>query len=216
MLKNYINYLNFIDGKLHKFFDMQKAYIFCKKGCGLCCKNAEFPYYKIELQYLILGARLLDLKSKNSINNNIKKILNEKSKFNDKNFKYNCPFLINNKCSVYEYRGIICRAFGLINIGQDGRFKVPFCCFKGFNYSSVIEEDSNIISAEKYKQLGVKEVPSAFNVNYNFLTDTDFEKIFKFKFGDKKPLINWFLDEKYTLNEKFPIQEQSNKIFSKF
>ena len=60
MLANYITYLNFIDEKLKKFFERQKPYIFCKKGCTKCCKNAQFPYSSIETAYLISGFMKLD------------------------------------------------------------------------------------------------------------------------------------------------------------
>lgn len=194
MIENYINYLNFLDEKLTKFFTRQKPYICCKKGCGRCCQNAQFPYSQIEINYLKIGIWKLDLKTKKIIANNIKKVISQKEKFDGDNFTYNCPFLINNECSVYEYRGIICRSFGLMNIGSNGRIKVPFCCFQGFNYSNVMDDDGNKISAEKFKKLGVEEEPVAFNTSYEFLTDPDFEQGFHFKFGDKKPLIDWFVD----------------------
>ena len=113
-----------------------------------------------------------------------------KDSYKDEKFKYDCPFLIDNVCSVYEYRGIVCRAFGLMNIGEGGGKEVPFCCFKGLNYSNIM--DGINISAPKYRSLGISEPPLAFNVSYDFLTDSAFEKLFDFKFGDKKPMIEWF------------------------
>ena len=56
MLENYIKYLKIVDSKLQKFFEIQKPYIFCKKGCANCCKNAQFPYSRIEMLYLLEGA----------------------------------------------------------------------------------------------------------------------------------------------------------------
>lgn len=200
MIKNYINYLYFVDKKLSNFYEKQKTYIFCKKGCSMCCKNALFPYSKIEMDYLMIGAWQLDLETKKLVAENIKNICKERSDFIGKEFKYDCPFLINNECSVYKYRGIMCRSFGLMNIGADGRIKIPFCAFKGLNYSNVMEENSSKISAEKFEKLGVKEIPSAFNVSYEFLTDADFEKLFGFKFGSKKPLIEWFIDSNENTN----------------
>ena len=169
----------------------------------MCCKNAQFPYSKIEMDYLMIGAWQVDLETKKAIAGNVKKIRQQKAEFKGENFRYDCPFLINDVCSVYEYRGIICRTFGLMTKGNDGRIKVPFCCFKGYNYSNVMEDGGNKISAEKFKALGVKEEPVAFNVSYEFLTDPDFEHGFKFEFGEKKPLIDWFLDEEgKKLNEQ--------------
>ena len=109
------------------------------------------------------------------------------------NFTYECPFLINHECSVYEFRGIICRSFGLMTINPDGLSKIPFCAFEGLNYSNVMEPETGIISTEKYKKLGENiPEPLAFNVGYKFLTSENIEENFKIHFGDKKALIDWF------------------------
>lgn len=59
-----------------------------------------------------------------------------------------------------------------------------------------MENDGHNISAKKYKNLHVKEKTVAFNTSYDFLTVTDFERGFNFKFEDKKPLIDWLINEK--------------------
>lgn len=192
MIENYIVYLNFLDRKLKKFFDKQKPYIFCKKGCALCCKNAQFPYSKLEIVYLMAGAQKLTDEQLNIITDNISKIKQAKSEFKGEVFMYDCPFLIDNVCSVYEYRGVVCRTFGLTSVGDNGKMKIPFCCFEGYNYSNVMEDNGNKISTEKFKKLGVKEEPVAFHIGYDFLTGADFEKWFNVKFGEKKSLIDWF------------------------
>ena len=55
MFKNYELYLSQIDSKLKDFFERQKPYIHCKLGCAKCCKNAEFPYTRLEVTYLLNG-----------------------------------------------------------------------------------------------------------------------------------------------------------------
>ena len=139
MLENYITYLNFLSQKFDKFFESQKPYICCKKGCGKCCKNAQFPYSQIEFEYLMRGTLYLDIKTKEAIVNNIKTTLEAKKIFEGKKFLYDCPFLIDNVCAVYDYRGIVCRSFGLPTVGENGKIKAPFCCFQGLNYSNVLE-----------------------------------------------------------------------------
>ena len=196
MIQNYIAYLIFIDEKLSKFFERQKPYICCKKGCGKCCQNAQFPYSQIEIVYLLQGASKLDDEKINIIMNNINAIKEKKENFSGEKFLYDCPFLIDNQCSVYPYRGVICRSFGLMNISENGKVKVPFCCFDGYNYSNVMEDDGTNVSAEKFQKLGIKEEPLAFHTDYQFLTDSDFEKMFHFKFGDKKPMIEWLMNFK--------------------
>ena len=79
MLQNYIAYLKFIDEKLQKFFERQKPYIRCQKGCGMCCQNAQFPYSKIEMDYLMIGAWQVDLETKKAIAGNVKKASTAKS-----------------------------------------------------------------------------------------------------------------------------------------
>ena len=200
MLANYVTYLKFLDAKLTKFFNKQKPYIACKKGCGMCCKNAQFPYSEIEVDFLMQGAMQLDEETRSVIVSNIKKIEeNKKNCKKGETFLYDCPFLINDVCSVYNYRGIVCRSFGLMATSENGKIKVPFCCFKGFNYANVIDESGEKISSEKYKALGIEEEPVAFNISYEFLTNSDFERGFNFTFGEKKPLIDWFLTEEDTV-----------------
>lgn len=192
MLENYVNYLNFLQNKLNKFFEKQKPYISCKKGCGMCCKNAQFPFTQIEAAYLLSGAKNLSEELSEQVMANIRKIQQDKKEFKGETFNYDCPFLINNECCVYEYRGIICRSFGLLTVYENGKSRVPFCCFQGYNYSNVLDEATKTISAEKYKASGIEQEPLAFNISYKFLIDEAFEKGFNFKFGEVKPLIDWF------------------------
>lgn len=194
ILKNYENYLQFLDSKLSKFFISQKPFIFCKKGCARCCQKAQFPYSLLEIKYLLTGFLKLDKKTQQKIEENIQKIADEKKKFKGKKFRYDCPFLIGNICSVYDYRGVLCRTFGLMTKIIDDEIKAPFCVDLGLNYSNVLNLKNNKISFRKYKKLGVKEEPLGFNISYKYLTDDVFEESFNIKFGDKKPLINWFID----------------------
>ena len=78
MLANYITSLNFIDGKLKKFFERQKPYIFCRKGCARCCKNAQFPYSSIETAYLLFGFMKLDKSVQEKVDTNVQRIIEEK------------------------------------------------------------------------------------------------------------------------------------------
>lgn len=195
MIQNYVTYLKFLDEKFTRFFNKQKPFIFCKKGCAKCCKNAQFPYSEIEVEYLLLGAWQLKPEIKKIVADNLARITEEKNKYEGEKFRYDCPFLINNECAVYDYRGIVCRSFGLMTVGANEKIQVPFCCFEGFNYSNVIDYETKKVSQEKYKALGVEEEPSAFNISYEFLTDSDFERGFNFTFGERKPLIDWMIDK---------------------
>ena len=194
MLTNYVKYIEFLDERLGRFFASQKPYIFCKKGCGKCCQNSQYPYSKLELAYLLEGAKKLDVEVQRKINANVEKILKARETYDGDFLRYDCPFLIDNECCVYEYRGIICRTFGLMMIGDDGGIKAPFCHEQGLNYSNVMQADGKNVSVEKFLALGVKEEPTAFSISYKFLTDEAFEKMFNIEFGEKKHLIEWFVE----------------------
>lgn len=187
MFDNYKKYLKFLDKHLSEYFENQKSYIFCKKGCAKCCKNAEFPYSTLEMQYLMHGYINLDISTKEKINKNIETLKQEKSKHTGK-FFYSCPFLIDNVCSVYNYRGIVCRAFGLLETTQDEKtIKVPFCCHEGLNYSNVYDKTTGHINYSK------NEIqPTAFNISYKALTSKTYEEKFDLAFGEKRKMIDWF------------------------
>lgn len=194
MLNNYENYLKFLDEKLKKFFESQSPFIFCKEGCSYCCKNSQFPYSLTEMQYLLSAIENLDEKTQSIIEDNLQKILSKKENYRGKNFKYDCPFLVNNKCSVYNNRGVICRTFGLMTKTDENKVKAPFCSHLGLNYSNVLNLKARTISPRKYKKLNTEKEPLGFNVSYKYLTDSEFEKTFGFNFGEVKPMIEWFCE----------------------
>ena len=190
--ENYEKYLKFVQEKLNKFFEAQSPYISCKKGCAFCCKNAQFPYSELEFNYLVYGSLMLSKDIQAKVEANIEKTLKDKKEFKGAVFKYNCPFLIDDSCSVYNNRGVVCRAFGLAEINKDGNSKVPFCHELGLNYSQVVDEKTQTISKEKYLALNEEKEPLAYNVSYKFLTEDRMAKNFNFEFGEKRPLIDWF------------------------
>ena len=192
MLNNYSKYLDFITKKIDKFFEEQKPYIFCKKGCAKCCKNAQFPFSHLEAAYLTNGINTLTPQQQDIIGKKIAQINNDKKNFEGELFLYDCPFLIDDVCCVYDYRGLLCRTFGLIASNNDNKAKIPFCYTEGLNYSNVVDYDKNVISQEKCTQLGYEKEPVGYNISYDFLTGEGMEKAFNIKFGEKKPLIEWF------------------------
>ncbi len=197
-LKNYIQYLIYLNDKLSKFFEHQKDYIACKKGCAKCCKNAEFPYKKIEFDLLTEGFKTLPEDTQKLIRERVK-TLKEEQKKTDGKFAYTCPFLINDVCSVYDFRGIICRSFGLMFYRENDTPGIPFCIFEGLNYSNLLNKETGRVSTEKYKALGLTQEPLAFNVSHSFLTDEVLAHGFGFTFGETKPMIDWFSEDFYNV-----------------
>lgn len=196
MLDSYDKYLETIDSYLAKFFEQQKPYIFCKSGCSICCEEGTYPFSKLEFDYLMFGYEKLPSAVKIQIDSNINRIKEEKKKSADKNFLYTCPFLIDNECSVYQYRGLICRSYGLMSFYTDtnGERKchIPCCVSHGLNYSNVYDEETGIFTTEKWLKSGIEIEPVSYNISLNYLLDNDLTKFLDLEFGSQKALIDWF------------------------
>ncbi len=125
LLNNYESFLKEFDLKLNDYFNSYSEYICCQKGCSHCCKKGDYPVSELELVYIMRGYAQLENDLKIIVQKNIDTI--EKGSV--------CPFLINNCCSIYKYRPIICRVHGLAYIYRDNSVKVPYCANISLNYS---------------------------------------------------------------------------------
>lgn len=197
MLKNYLEFIEYLMGSLNDYFAAQTPYIMCEKGCAKCCTNGDYPFSEIEVKLLKQGFLALDKNTQQIILNNIDEIKKAKKLHTDvtKAFTYKCPFLINNVCSVYECRGIICRTFGLIALKEGSKMQIPFCAYEGLNYSNILDPEKNMLMADKMKELGIDVLPKAYHIHYSFLTSERIEHAFTFKFGEKASLIDLLAKE---------------------
>jgi len=89
----------------------------CKKGCSTCCEYSEIGISIIEAEY---------------INKNIKHSFSfQRYPSISKEHNNPCPFLINNQCSIYDFRPLVCRTYHV--------FTDPINCKPGglsFQYGS--------------------------------------------------------------------------------
>jgi len=195
MFKNYLDFLEYLMGRLNKYFEEQAPYIACKAGCSKCCSNGDYPFSEMELSLLKVGFNQLDNETKQKIFDNIESIKQERALSVKQPFTYKCPFLIDNMCSVYEFRGIICRTFGLIYLKEGENMKIPFCAYEGLNYSNVLDKENNVLLEEKMKELGIEVEPKAYNIHYSFLTSDRLSSAFEFDFGKKGSLIDLLMND---------------------
>ena len=192
-LLNYKKYLNSIQSILDNYFENQSDYICCKKGCSYCCEKGVYPYSELEMQYLFLGAANLSRDDKIEIRQRIEELKEEYKKFKGEKFLHRCPFLNNNKeCMVYDYRGIICRNFGILQVNDSGRVLMPFCQELGLNYSTVYDDSQSKFNFDKVEELGYKHAPKPFPVSRNLLMDKDLFEGEPLDFGESKAMIEWF------------------------
>jgi len=179
MLKQYEKFLKDFDKKIKKYFDSQSKYICCKEGCAGCCEIGDYPFSQLEMMYLMTGFKKLTPDIQQIIRLNMETI--KKNRISE-HFYYQCPFLINKKCSVYKYRGITCRTFGLAYLidKKNKQVKLPECSKEGLNFNQVF--DGNEITIEPIKEN--LDLPSVIN--------SKLAKNHKLEFGEIRSLVNWF------------------------
>lgn|SRR5574344_430832 len=181
MLKKYEKFLKEFDKKLKKYFDEESENICCKEGCSACCEVGDYPFTQLEMMYLMSGFKKLSPDIQAIVRNNF---VNIKSSRVSVHLFYKCPFLINNRCSVYKYRGITCRTFGLAYLTdkKNHTVKLPECVHNNLNYSKVFD-------GEEFKIEPIKE-----NLDLPSVVNSKLAKNYKLEFGDSRSLIDWFPD----------------------
>lgn len=155
----YTKYLKRLDLILAEYFTKHAEYICCKAGCSNCCKKGDYPMSQIELEYLMQGY----INAPDDVKQQIQKNVDEMQKGEA------CPFLINDLCSVYEYRPIVCRIHGLAYLINKTTMKLPECANEGKNYSKIYRNGEVVL--------------------FNPIKD-DLDKMNK-KFGEIKNLYDW-------------------------
>lgn len=178
MLKRYEEFLKIFDKRIEEYFEKECEFIKCKPGCSACCEVGEYPFSRLELEYLMSGFVNLPFETKHKIKEEIKRLKAENPKM------YKCPFLIDNKCSVYPYRGIVCRVHGLAWYDEDeNRIRLPYCVNKGLNYAKVFDRETG----EVILQNPIKE-----RLRIDTILKSDEAEKFELECGEIRPMIKWF------------------------
>ncbi len=195
-MEKFYQFIRVIMERINSHFEDQKEYIHCKEGCSLCCEKGEYPCSELEFEFLKQGFSLLDKDIQQQIVENIVQLKKEKAEFDGKLFMHKCPFLINHRCSVYPFRMIICRTFGLsyyekATYEEKNTLKVPFCIEQGLNYSEVYDKENQTFSTELFKKTGYKKEPLTYNLDVEFLVKKFGQEIMDLDFGEFKRLLDW-------------------------
>ena len=189
--KRYSSFIDSLTLQLNKMFEDQKEFIKCKKGCAHCCKEGEYPFSKLEIEYLMDGYRKLPKDIKDSVKKNMEKLDIEYSKSEGKQFMYTCPLLVNNECVVYDYRGIICRTFGLLLDHGNEDYTMPFCHELSLNYAAVYDEESGTIVDEKNGVKLCETEPKAYRATRDNIMNISVAKDLDLAWGESKTLYDY-------------------------
>lgn len=188
--KRYQIFLHTFQRELDRMFNEQKEFIMCKEGCSYCCEKGEYPFSELEFNYLLDEYKTLDNETKFKILENVARVNEAKSKFNGEQFMYDCPFLVNHRCSVYKNRGLICRTFGLLVEHDDDRLTMPFCQDLGLNYSKVYDNEIGQIVIEKDGNPLCETMPKAYRIAREHVLKLSIAKNLDIDWGASKTLID--------------------------
>ena len=181
MLKKYEKFIKEFDKKIRKYFEVQSEHICCKEGCAGCCEIGDYPFSQLEMMYLMTGFKKLPIEKQKIVKQNMQNI--KKNRFSE-HFFYQCPFLIDKKCSIYKYRGITCRTFGLAYLidKKNKQVKLPECSKEGLNFCKVY-------NGKEFSIEPIKE-----NLDLPSVMKSKLAKNNKLEFGEIRSLVNWFPD----------------------
>ena len=138
-MEKYRDFLKELDLRLNSYINLHKNYIQCQKGCSFCCQKGDYPISELELKYLMQGFIKLENEKKQIVQNNVKNMQKGEA----------CPFLVDDLCSLYEYRPIICRVHGLAYLFYKDTVKLPYCANVGKNYAEVYQNGEVTLSPIK-------------------------------------------------------------------
>ncbi len=183
MLKRYKKFLEELDRELRGYFLEQNEFIKCKKGCTDCCDSGEYPFSRLEAEYLMYGFVKLPHDVKERIRKNIADLKEQKNRFTGERFLYKCPFLIDKECALYDRRGIVCRTFGLAYLMEDNTVKLPNCANLGLNYSEVYDAAKGEILLKN---------PIKKDLRTDVILRSKTAEKYELECGEIRPLIDWF------------------------
>jgi Fe-S-cluster containining protein len=185
MISQYEDFLKEFDVLLDNLFENQKRYIKCRKGCSKCCEIGDYPFSQLEFSYLTKGFLSLPTEKKKLVQENIKRISDERKSFKGDRFQYSCPFLIDNECCIYAYRGLVCRTFGLCYYDETIKaVKLPECVNFGLNYSEFFDKKSHTLNIQNVPQI---------NLRIDKIFESDMAKKYGLDCGGIRALDKWII-----------------------
>ena len=117
-----------------------KAHLECRAGCSGCCHH-HLSIFPVEAAAVKSAIQVLPKASQEIIKQQAANILEQEAKGNP----VVCPLLVDDKCSIYNSRPIICRTQGLplLYESEDGNLEVDFCPlnFTAENATDALEEN---------------------------------------------------------------------------
>ena len=118
-LANYLLLLIRVDQLCGKITEQFSDQIACRAGCSGCCRHLSL--FPVETANLFRAIKNLPIE--------IKVILSERIQWTEND---SCPLLLDDCCTVYQSRPVICRTHGLPLVTETDGGRVVDCCPENF------------------------------------------------------------------------------------
>lgn len=156
IFEEYLSIREEIDAQCTKLWEQHNSYMQCKNGCSSCCQS--FKVLPVELHAIIEG------------------IGSDEIEHHTEEQEGACAFLINNSCSIYNWRPVICRTHGypLVRLNEETEsYEISFCdlnfkkfSLDQFHMANVYQED---LYTSKLYMLNKKFIAGYSKVKYDSL-----------------------------------------------
>ena len=118
-LANYLSLLSRVDQLCGKITEQFAEQIFCRAGCSGCCRHLSL--FPVETANLVRAVKKLPAE--------IKTILSGRIHWPEDG---PCPLLLDDCCTIYDSRPVICRTHGLPLLTQADGVRTVNCCPENF------------------------------------------------------------------------------------
>lgn len=119
-----------------------RSHLKCGAGCSSCCHH-HLSIFQVEAENIKPAIEALAPEIRERVNRQAHDI----EELEAKNEPVACPLLIDDHCSVYEARPLICRTQGLplLYEAEDGTSEVDFCPLNFTSDEAIAELDENYL-----------------------------------------------------------------------
>ncbi len=140
MLNKYQKLINEVNRLTSKLSERYRPHLQCQSGCSGCCHH-HLSVFPVEAATIQSAIQNLSNETKTIIKLQAQKTIQQESRGEP----VACPLLIDDQCSIYNSRPIICRTQGLplLYEAEDGNLEVDFCPlnFTAENATDSLEEN---------------------------------------------------------------------------
>lgn len=124
MSDSYQQLIEHVDELTAKLSTRYASHLVCQAGCSGCCHH-HLSVFPIEADAVREAIAALPEQDRSVIEQQARKVIEREAKGEP----VACPLLVENRCSIYEARPLICRTQGLPLLleAEDGEQEVDFC-----------------------------------------------------------------------------------------